>query len=150
MLKLCFRKLLDLSKEVLLVSVDQRATKLRSIKLWVWSCRLGVKPGPPVCGLTLAESPTLTAHNFAAIWSTETHSTSLERSKPLLQTKNQFKGLAWFWREVLLSQSDPTYIGLMYLGYLSFFLWLRVQKSSKSKLNIECLVAMKIHYSAEV
>ena len=83
---------LDLSKEVLWVSVGQRAADLRAVKVgdqkkFCWSAhcgRSGFKPGQ------LAEfffwPPTLKARRFAALWPTEIHSTLLERSKPILLT----------------------------------------------------------------
>ena len=41
---------LDLSKEVLWVSVGQLATKLQAVKVWEWSYHPGIEPGPHSCG----------------------------------------------------------------------------------------------------
>jgi len=41
---------LNLSKEVLWVSVDQRAADLRVVKVKGWSYRPGIEPGPHSCG----------------------------------------------------------------------------------------------------
>ena len=54
-LKICWQQCVDFSIEVLWVSVGQRAAKLWSVKLWRWFCYPGVKPGPPLNSLTLAE-----------------------------------------------------------------------------------------------
>ena len=45
---------LDLSKEVLWVSVGQLAAKLQAVKVEEWSYSLGIKPGPPLSAATLA------------------------------------------------------------------------------------------------
>ena len=63
--------------------------------------------------------PTLTADNFAANCPTETNSTSLEKSKPPQQTEVQLRGLAGLLIQVVLSQSDLIYIGLMLWGCVS-------------------------------
>ena len=44
------RRNLDFSKEVLRVSVGQRAAKLWSVKLWRWSDHPGLEPGLPAFG----------------------------------------------------------------------------------------------------
>ena len=41
---------LDLSKEVLWVSVGQLAAKLQAVKVGGWSYRPGIEPGPHLCG----------------------------------------------------------------------------------------------------
>ena len=41
---------LDISKEVLWVSVDQRAADLRAVKVKGWSYRPGIEPGLHSCG----------------------------------------------------------------------------------------------------
>ena len=83
---------LDLSKEVLWVSVGQRAAVLQAVKVG------GQKKILPICPARVMRvrtgplgrksfwHPTLTACSSAALWPTETHNTSLERSKPLLLT----------------------------------------------------------------
>ena len=77
---------LDLSQEVLWVSVGQRAAKLWFVKLCEWSHRPGLEPGLTVFRWTPVErqvffwSPTLTACSFTVLWLTETYNTSLERS----------------------------------------------------------------------
>ena len=83
-------------------SVDQRAAKLWSVKLWRWSDRPGLEPGRlrlvrfgPRSRIFL-RSPTLTACSFAVLWSTETHNTSLKRSKPPLLTQSMCKSLEAF------------------------------------------------------
>ena len=80
------KKGLDLSKEVLWVSKGQRIAVLRAIKVGDPKkiCQLPrFEPALPTLGW-LAEyfflPPTLTAHKTAALWPTQTHSTSLERS----------------------------------------------------------------------
>ena len=47
---------LDLSKEVLWVSVCQRAAKLQAVKVGGWSYRPGIKPRPHSCGARWAEA----------------------------------------------------------------------------------------------
>ena len=102
---------LDVLKEVLWVFVGQRAAKLWSVKLWEWSDRPGLELGLPLFRSTRAAQqdffrpPTLTACNFATSWHTETHSTSLERSQPLLQTQPQLRGLAGFLIQVICDAS---------------------------------------------
>ena len=86
---------LDLSKNVLLVSVRQRAADLRAVKVGgpkeILPISLvqakWVRTGP--IGRNFFSPPTLTACRCAALSSTETHSTSLKRSKPLLLTQCQ-------------------------------------------------------------
>ena len=56
---------------------------------------------------------TLTACNFDTSLSTETQSTSLERTQPPQQTQSQLRGLEGFLIHVMLCQSDLIYIGLM-------------------------------------
>ena len=90
---------LDLTKEVLWVSVGQRAAELWAVK--VGSQKNFLPIGPVRSRITRAGQigriffwpPTLTAHSSAALWPTETHSTSLERSKPLLLTQFLSKSL---------------------------------------------------------
>ena len=85
MSRICLWRDLNLSKEVLWVSVGQTAAKLQAVKLWGWSHCPGVDPEPPWLrprGRTFFKSPTLTACKFDANWPTETQSTSLERSQP--------------------------------------------------------------------
>ena len=91
---------LDLSKEVLRVSVGQRAADLRAVKVG------GPKKILPISlarvkrvrtgqiGRIFFGPPTLTARKSAALWPTETHSTSLKRSKPRLLTQTLSKSLA--------------------------------------------------------
>ena len=93
---------LDLSKEVLWVFVGQRTAELPAIKVG------GLKkilPSGPVrtrfaraglIGRTFCWPPNLTARRSAALWPTETHSTSLERSKPPLLTQSLSKSLPDF------------------------------------------------------
>ena len=66
---------LDLSKEVLWVSVGQRAAELLAIKIGGQKkfCQMAKFFFKPL---------TLTARRSAAPWPTETHSTFFERSKP--------------------------------------------------------------------
>ena len=91
---------LDLSKEVLWVSVGQRAAELRAVKVGgqqkilpigpAWAKR--VRTGP--LGRIFCLPPTLTACSSGALWPTETQSTSLESSKPRLLTQSLSKSLA--------------------------------------------------------
>ena len=110
---------LDLSKEVLWVSVGQRAADL-------WAVKVGGKKkilpiGPlrakwvrtwPI-GRIFLWPPTLTACRSAAFWPTETHSTPLERSKPPLLTQFLFKTLAALLLYFISVQNDLISIGLM-------------------------------------
>ena len=76
---------LYLSKEVLWIFVGQGAAELQSVKVGGQNKILLIRPartkrirtGP--IGRILFWPPTLTASNLDASWSTETHSTSLER-----------------------------------------------------------------------
>ena len=91
---------LDLSKEVLWVSVDQRQqiymlSKLKDDLIICESnpgCTCVARGG--LRGRIFFRSPTLTACSFAALWPRETHSTSFERSKPYLLTQSLSKSLA--------------------------------------------------------
>ena len=91
---------LDLSKEVLWVSVGQRAADLRAVKVGGQQIILPISlvrtrfARAGLIGRIFCWPLTLTAHRFAALWPTETHSTSLERSKPPLLTQSLFKSLA--------------------------------------------------------
>ena len=57
--------------------------------------------------------PTLIVGSSAALQPTETHSTSLERSKPFLLTQALFKSLAALLTYFISVQSDLISIGLM-------------------------------------
>ena len=93
---------LDVSKEVLWDSVGQRVAVLQAVKVG------GQKEILPIArvrtriaragliGRIFFWPPTLTACKTAALWPTETHSTSLERSKPPLLTQSLYKSLASF------------------------------------------------------
>ena len=113
------RRGLDLSKEVLWISVGQRAAELQAVKVGGQKNFLPI--GPVRTRITRAGQigriffwpPTLTAHSSAALWPTETHSTSLERSKPLLLTQFLFKSLAVLLKYFISVQSDLISIGLM-------------------------------------
>ena len=103
---------LDLSKEVLWVSVGQRAADLRAVKvggqqkiLPIGQVRTRFARNGPIGGYFFLP-PTLTACKTAALWPTETHSTSLERSKPLLLTKSVSKTLAALLMYFISVQSD--------------------------------------------
>ena len=91
---------LDLSKEVLWVSVDQRAAVLRAVKVGGQKKILPIAPvrtriaRAGLIGRIFFWPPTLTACKTAALWPTEAHSTSLERSKPPLLTQSMSKNLA--------------------------------------------------------
>ena len=103
---------LDLSKEVLWVSVGQRAAELWAVKVG------GQKKILPICparairvrtgpiGRKFFWPPTLTACSSAALWPTETHSTSLERSKPLLLTHLLSKSLVALLTYFISVQND--------------------------------------------
>ena len=90
---------LDLSKEVLWVSVGQRAAELQAVKVGGQPKILPsglvrthfARAGP--LGRIFFWPPTLMAGSSAALWPTEIHSTSLERSKPLLLTQALSKSL---------------------------------------------------------
>ena len=109
---------LDLSKEVLWVSVGQRAADLRALKVGGQKkfYRLArFEPASPAMGRSahLFWHPTLTAHRFDALWPKEIHSTSLERSKPLLLTQSLFETLAALLTYFISIQSDLISMGLM-------------------------------------
>ena len=90
----------DLSKEVLWVSVGQRAADLWAVKVGGQQKILPISPvrtrfaRAGLIGRIFCWPPTLTARRSAALWPTETHSTSLERSKPPLLTQSLSKSLA--------------------------------------------------------
>ena len=90
---------LDLSKKVLWDSVGQRAAVLQAVKVGGQKKILPISPARAIrvrtgaIGRILCWPPTLTACKTAALWPTETHSASLERSKPLLLTKSLSKSL---------------------------------------------------------
>ena len=90
---------LDLSKEVLWVSVGQRTADLRAVKvggqekvLPIGQVRTRIARNWPI-GRIFCWPPTFTASRSAVLWPKETHTTSLERSKPLLLTQSLFKSL---------------------------------------------------------
>ena len=111
------KKGLDLSKEVLWVSVDQRAADLRTAKVGgpVRTCFACAR----LIGRIFFWPPTLTASSSATLWPTETHSTSLERSKPPLLTQFMFKSLAALLIHLISFQSDLISIVLMYYRNIS-------------------------------
>ena len=78
------RRDLDLSKEVLLISVRQRAAKLWPVKLWAWPSHLRLVRLWP-SGRIFFRCPTLIASSFTVLWPTEIHNSSFERSKPFWQ-----------------------------------------------------------------
>ena len=102
----------DLSKEVLWVSVGQRAADLWAVKVGGQQKILPISPvrtrfaRAGLIGRTFCWPPTLTARRSAALWPTETHSTSLERSKPPLLTQSRFKSLATLFAYFFSDQSD--------------------------------------------
>ena len=82
---ICWWKTNRMLKYTIQRFTSERAAKLQTVKVGGWSLHPGVDPGPPrlmLRGRIFFTPPTLTACNFAASWPTETHSTSLERSKP--------------------------------------------------------------------
>ena len=89
---------LDLSKEVLWVSVCQRAAELPAVKV---RGQKKNKPFSPVwtrlayAGLVadFFWPPTMTASSSDTLWPTETRSTFLERCKLVLLTQSLFKSL---------------------------------------------------------
>ena len=91
---------LDLSNEVLWVSVGQRTVKILAFKVESWKkiLPIGLAWAKQVqtrkVGIILFCPPTLIAGSSGALWPTETQSTSLERSKPPLLTHSLFKTLA--------------------------------------------------------
>ena len=92
---------LDIYKEVLWVSVDQRTAELLAIKVWGWKKNFVHQLGlNPICPRwadwqnSFFQPLTLMACSSVALWPTETHSTSLERFKPLLLTQFLFKSLS--------------------------------------------------------
>ena len=77
----------------------------------VWESNAGrtrvVRGGPR--GRIFFRSPTLTGSSSAALWPTETYSTSLKRSKPLLLTYSLSKSLASLTRHFIFIQNSSTY-----------------------------------------
>ena len=110
---------LDLSKEVLWVSVGQRAAVLQAVKVGGQKKILPIAPvrtriaRAGLIGRIFFWPPTLTACKTAALWPTESHSTSLERSKPPLLTQILSKTLATLLTYFISVQSDLISIGLM-------------------------------------
>ena len=103
---------LDLSKEVLWVSVGQRAAVLQAVKVGGQKKILPISPARAIrvrtgpLGRIFFQPPTLTARISAALWPTKTHSTSLEKSKPPLPIQFQLTVLKGFLLQVMLCQSD--------------------------------------------
>ena len=136
---------LDLSKEVLWVSVGQRAAVLRAVKvegqkkiLPIASVRTRFARAGPI-GRIFCWHPTLTAGSYAVLWPTETHSTSLERSKPLLLTQSMSKSLAALLIHFISVQSDLISIVLMYFRNISI-----AHHCKSSKTAHSYWIAMKI------
>ena len=110
---------LDLSKEVLWVSVGQRAAEPPAIKVRgqkkilpispAWAIRVRTRAIGRICFWP----PTLTARSSAALWPTETHSTSLEISKPPLLTQSLSKSLEALLIHFIYILSDLISIVLM-------------------------------------
>ena len=123
----------NLSKEVLLVSVGQRAAELPAIKVGGQKkfCRAArFEPGSSAQGRS-AEfyfwPPTLMAGCSAALWPTETHSTSFKRSKPPLLTQALSKSLEALLMYFISIQSTLISIvfiskGAVFVGPLCMFL----------------------------
>ena len=94
------RRGLDLSKEVLWIFVGQGTAELWSVKVGGQNKILPISPPRAKwvrtvpLGRNFFWPPTLTAGRSAALWYTETHSTSLERSKPPLLIQSLSKILA--------------------------------------------------------
>ena len=113
---------LDLSKEVLWVSLGQRAAELWAVKVGGQKKILPIAPvrtritcaGP--FGRIFFKPPTLMAGSSAVLWPTKTHSTSLERSKPPLLTQTLFKSLAALLMYFISVQSTLISIGLISKG----------------------------------
>ena len=95
------------------VFVGQRAADLQAVKvggskkILPISLARGkrVRTGP--LGRIFFGPPTLMAGSSAVLWLTETHSTSLERSKPPLLTQALFKSLVVLLRHFISSQNIP-------------------------------------------
>ena len=113
---------LDLSKEVLWGSVDQRAAVLQAVKVGGQKKILPISPARAIrvrtgaIGKIFSWPLTLTACSSAAIWPTATHSTSLERSKPPLLTQILFKSLKAFFMYFISVQSTLISIGFISKG----------------------------------
>ena len=113
------RRGLDLSKEVLWVSVYLRQqiyqlSKLEVKKKFLPSGSVLTRfARAGLIGRIFFWPPTLTACKTAALWSTETHSTSLERSKLPLLTQILSKSLVALLTHFISIQSDLISIGLM-------------------------------------
>ena len=111
---------LDLSKEVLCVSVGQRAAELRAVEVKKKYLPTRLTPGALVqtgpLGRIFFKPPTLMAGSSAVLWPTKTHSTSLERSKPPLLTQTLSKSLAALLVYFISVQSTLISIGFISKG----------------------------------
>ena len=126
---------LDLSKEVLWVFVGQRTAELPAVKFGglkkilpsgpVWA--LFARTGP--ISRIFCWPPTLTAGSYAALWSTETHHTFLERSKPPLLTQSLSKSLAALLTYFISIQIDLISIVSIKCGCRSLFLLVLAEAS---------------------
>ena len=113
---------LDLSKEVLWVFVGQRTAELPAIKVGGLKkilpnglarvIRVRTRP----LGRIFFKPPTLMAGSSAVLWSTKTHSTSLERSKVPLLTQTLSKSLAALLVYLISVQSTLISIGFISKG----------------------------------
>ena len=103
-------------------SVGQRAAKLLAVKVWG---QKKILPSSPVrtrfaragpFGRILFWPPTLMANSSAAVWPTETHSTSFKRSKPPLLTQALSKSLEALLMYLISIQSTLISIGFISKG----------------------------------
>ena len=131
---------LYLLKEVLWVSVGQRAAELPAIKVGGQKKILPngparvirVRTGP--LGRIFFWPPTLMAGSSAALWPTETHSTSFKRSKPPLLTQVLSKRLEALLRYFISIQSDLISIVFINKGAVFVGPLCRFQKKSTQHL----------------
>ena len=111
---------LDLSKKVLWVSVGQSAADQWAVKVGGQKKKYADLFGTGEAGSNWVDRqnffwpPTLTARKTAALWLTETHSTSLERFKPSLLTQALSKSL-----EALLMYSISVQNTLISIVFIS-------------------------------
>ena len=116
------RRGLDLSRELLWVSVGLKGSRATSHQSWKFEKNSVVQPIADESCLNLAKwqnifwPSTLTASSSAAHCLTETHSASLERSRPYLLTKSLSQSLAALLGCFIFVQNTLISIGLIYIG----------------------------------
>ena len=118
--KRIFKTGFNLLKEVVLVFLSQRAAKLWFVKHWGWSHCPEFELRKLPSGVWWAKQEyfvrfiCLTACSFSALWSEQTHNTSLERSRSQCQHIFWTRDCHYFWNRS--SQTDLIIIVFSLLG----------------------------------